>query len=124
MSDTAWSWIIFIVLGGITGTLKYAAVLTPNDIATFDQISPFIYLVVHVFIGLSLAKESVMAGIFSFFCPPYMLYYLFVVSDNFYSRALVAGMAVGMGEATVLFWAEAISSSVTAANGWIRTATQ
>ncbi len=119
ISDTAWSCVVFIVLGAITGTLRYANVLTLNEIETFDSVSPFIYLVAHVLISLNIAKESVMGGFFAFLFPPYMLYYLFVVSDNFYCRAVVAGLAVGMGQATVLFWSGSISFCMDQANDWI-----
>lgn len=119
MSDAAWSWVLFIVIGATTGTIRYGGVLVPDDIERFNSLSPYVCIVVHVLICLSIAKEAVHSGIISLLLPPYMIYYMFTVSDRFYHRAILAGLAVGMGQATIMFWSVFLSGVMDAANNWI-----
>ncbi|OVE75330.1 hypothetical protein BVX97_05015 [bacterium E08(2017)] len=119
VTDAMWSWVLFLVIGSITGTLKYGGVLTPNDLEMFDAAAPYIYIVAHIFVCLMIAKEAVHSGIISFLFAPYMIYYLFTVTDRFYHRALIAGLAIGMGEPTMIFWREILASAIAAGDSWI-----
>lgn len=119
MTDVARSWLIFFCLGSVTGYLRYGGILTEDNIENFDSIAPFIYLGVHIFLCVQVAKESIIHGILGFLLPPYMLYYLFAVSDYFYMRAIVAGLAVGMSQATAVFIADSAAGFFSAADAWL-----
>lgn len=113
------SWIIFIVGGSIMGMVRYGDILSAEVLKSFNEVSPFIFLIVHVFVCLSISKESVLQGVISLLVPPFMLYNLFVQSDRFFMRAFVGVLAIGMGEATLIFWSEMIGRIFTSFEDWI-----
>ena len=43
-------------------------------------------------------SDSMMQGILCLFIPGYSFYYLFLVTDEFYLRAIVAALLVGIGQ--------------------------
>lgn len=92
------SWIIFLVLGAIGGALRYGGFLQPAQLTTMKQFAPFILLAIHIIIILAAFRHSIFQGTLGIMLPPYPYYFLFAVSDEFYLRAFVGGVLVGIGQ--------------------------
>jgi len=92
------SWIVFVVLGGVMGWLRYGKVMDSGQMAMMREYGPFILLALHIVIVLAAFKHSIFHGILSVLIPPYPYYFLFALSDEFYLRAVVGGFLVGIGQ--------------------------
>lgn len=117
---TVLPWLLFILLGGITGTLRYAK-FVPSDITGYlTKAAPYVMLIIYILVILRAFKDSVFAGILCILIPPYALYYLFLVSDDFWMRAFAAGLLVGTGQDAGVFYAEYTSKVMSSIEEWIR----
>ncbi len=117
----AGSWILFILLGTATGLLRYGGFLHADNVARIQMYGPFVILAFHVIIVLKAFKDSVFQGIFCLLIPMYSVYYIFLVSDDFYMRAVLAGLLVGAGEDTALFLNEKFHVVIGKVNDFIQT---
>jgi DNA-directed RNA polymerase subunit M/transcription elongation factor TFIIS len=113
------SWIIFIVLGGLMGWIRYGGLLQPAQLAMLKQYAPFILLGLHIVIILTAFKHSVFQGILGVMIPPYPYYFLFAVADEFYLRAIVGGILVGMGQDALIFVSKESVLIYTIVTDWI-----
>jgi hypothetical protein len=96
------SWLIFALLAALTFSLKYRNILPEQYHKDFAFYAPFVVLAFYVLIVLKAFKDSVFHGVLCLLLPPYSLYYIFLVSDDFYMRAVFAGLLVGLGQDTFL----------------------
>ena len=98
INNTILAFLLFLVLGVGTGYLRYGDVLPANIIELSIQHSWIVFLVFHVTITLKAMTDNIMQGILCLLVPGYSLFYLFAISDNFYMRAAVAGILIGIGQ--------------------------
>ncbi len=96
------AFILFLILGGAMGYLRYGHVLPQNILDYSVQYSWIAVLVLHFIIVIKAMADSIMQGILCLLVPGYSLYYLFGVTDEFYLRAIVAGLLVGIGQDAAL----------------------
>jgi len=113
------SWTVFVVLGGSMGILRYANILAAGDLSLFITVGPIIVLAFYVFIILRAFRDDIFHGILSVIIPGYPLYYLFLISDDFYLRAVVAGLLAGCGQDTLQVVQGYLSDGISAVNAWI-----
>jgi hypothetical protein len=113
------AWVVFIVTAVIAGGLRYSG-LVPSTIleqaAIYEAITMMVFYVVIV---LKAFQDSVFQGILCVLLPPYAFYYLFSASDDFYLRAVMAGIMIGIvHDAGILFHKWSIFA-IDAVNKWI-----
>lgn len=89
--------LLFLVLGGAMGYLRYGNILPDKYLDISVQYSWIVLLVFHGAITLKALTDNMMQGILCLLVPGYSLFYLFAVSDNFYLRAIFAGLLIGIG---------------------------
>jgi hypothetical protein len=117
----AGSWILFIVLAGVAVYLRYGGILPEQYLSMLRSYSPYMMIAFHVVIVLKAFKDSVYQGILCLLVPFYSVYYLLVISDDFYMRAVFAGLAAGTGEDTAVFLQERLNAGINAVNHFIET---
>lgn len=119
VSEHMLAWLLFLILGAGSGIIRYGHTMTPNALCIIDEWSPYVFLTIHVALCMAICKESVYHGILGLLMPPYMVYYLFAVSDKFYIRGIVGGLAVGMGQATFIYWKNSLVVLFSFFDSWI-----
>jgi len=92
------AWLTFLVLGGALGYARYGGVLSGTQIGMIKQYGPLIILAFHLLILLKAFRDSMFSGMLCLLVPFYSLYYLFIISDDFILRGVVAGVLVGIGQ--------------------------
>ncbi len=102
------AWLIFSILACGMYFVRFHGVVPALTQNHFDIAGPIIYLAFHATITLKAFKDSVFNGILCFLLPPYALYYLFFVCDDFYLRAVFGGVLVGIGLDAYLFFQTAV----------------
>ncbi len=117
----AGSWILFILLGVTTGFLRYGGFLPEDNVTQIQEYGPFVILFFHVVILLKAFKDSVFQGILCLLIPFYSVYYIFLVSDAFYMRAILGGLLVGTGQDTAFFLNEKFHQMINTVNNFIQT---
>lgn len=115
------SWIIFIVLAGSMAYLRYGGgyLGTPEGMSMTIQYGPYVVGIFHLFIVLKAFKDSVFQGILCLLVPFYSFYYIFGVSDDFYSRAIIGGVLVGIGQESFLEINRQAQEYISVINRWI-----
>ena len=98
INHTILAGLLFLVLGVGSGYLRYGDLLPDNIIVLSVQYSWIVFLVFNVMITLKAMTDNIMQGILCLLIPGYSLFYLFAISDNFYLRATVAGILIGIGQ--------------------------
>jgi hypothetical protein len=91
------SWVVFMLLGGLTGWMRYGNCLPPDYLEMMKSYGPYVALVLHVLITVRAFEDSILNGALCVLLPPYAYYYLFITSDFFMLRAVVAGFMAGIG---------------------------
>jgi hypothetical protein len=112
-------WAVFVILGGVSGYLRYGKVLSGQHLSLMQTAAPYVVLGLHVAVVLQAFKDSVYQGILCVLIPPYSVYYLFMISDDFALRGVVAGLLVGLGQDAGLTYAELFRKSTAAIQGFI-----
>ena len=72
-----------------------------------------------VIVTLMAFKDAVFHGILCTLIPPYFFYYLFLVADSFYMRAIIAGIMVGIAQDSMFFFQEKTLSIIKTVTTWI-----
>jgi len=113
------AWVVFFVVAIIAAVLRYSG-LVPKSIleqaAIYEAVAVF---VMYLIISLKAFQDSVFQGILCVLLPPYSLYYLFSASDDFYLRAVMAGVLIGVGQDAGLLFHEWSLTGIEAVNRWI-----
>ncbi len=117
----AGSWVVFILLGAATGFLRYGDFLPNDRLAQMQEYGPYAILLFQVVIILRAFKDSVFQGILCLLIPFYSVYYIFLVSDDFYLRAILGGMLVGTGQDTAVFLNEEFQDIIKTVDSFIQT---
>lgn len=122
LPHTFWSWLVFLVLAGGLGYLRYgdAIQLTSAQKQMIGQYGALTILAFHFSVVLLAFKDNVFRGILSLLLPGYSFYYIFGVSDLFMLRAIAAGILVGIGEDSAIVIREYASHIFEVATNWIQ----
>lgn len=115
------SWLLFAVLGGGLAWVRYGGGPAPQWLrdGLRPPMGPLIIFGFHLLIILRAFKESFFSGILCLLIPFYSFYYLFLVTDAFYLRALCAAWLVGAGHDAAVFCQEWCLRGVRAAQDFI-----
>lgn len=113
-------WVVFVVLGGAMYWLRYRGALSAPQLEMMKEYGPYLFLASHVVITLAAFKDQVFNGILCLLLPPYPYYYLFLVCDWFYLRAVLAAIYVGIGWDSLVFLNEHSKFIIDAVNSWIQ----
>ncbi|MDA0990195.1 MAG: hypothetical protein O3A51_05525 [Verrucomicrobia bacterium] len=100
------SWVVFLLIGGGMYVLRYKDVLSSKHLSMLIEYGPYLLLVIHISLILRAFQDSVFQGILALLIPLYSFYWLFVSSDDFMVRAVVAGLLVGIGMDSAIFYQE------------------
>lgn len=92
LNETALSWIMFIVLVIPLCYFSYFDVLEKNLLDQYRMWGMIIMFVFYAVVVVEAMKEDMFEGLLCLFVPGYGLYYLYVKSDSFYLRAIVAAL--------------------------------
>jgi hypothetical protein len=117
--STVLAWVLFLVLGATMWFLRYYAGAPAQYAMMLKDYGPYIVIVLHVVIVLTAFQDTVFQGILCLLIPFYSFYYLFLVSDSFYLRAVGAGLLVGVGVDSASFFQAHVGKWVDAVSGWI-----
>lgn len=101
------------------GFLRYGKVLPGAYLSMLKTYGPWVVLGVYVCLVLFAFKDTVYQGILCVLVPLYAFYYLFMLSDAFLVRALVAGLLVGVGQDSAIFYQDHLTQIVDAVRRWI-----
>jgi len=72
--------------------------MAPDWLAMFASYGWILMVAFHILVILKAFKDSVFQGVLCAIIPFYSLYYLFAVSDDFYMRAVIAGVLILVGQ--------------------------
>jgi len=112
------AWIIFVILGGGMGYLRYGGSSAGLVLGYSGEYAAVIMLGFHCLIVIKAFAESVFQGVLCLLVPFYSLYYIFMVADDFLMRAVFGGLLVGLGQD----WAEVVqghlATTVHAISDW------
>ena len=117
-------WFVFFVIATAMFALRYGIPMLdlplPRQIPEWLRMyGPFIAIGLHFVIVLAAFKDQIFSGIMCLLIPPYPYYYLFLVCDFFYLRAILAGIYVGIGWDSLLYVNAKTGFIIKAINSWI-----
>ncbi len=93
------AWIIFIALGTLMYFIRYKGfLLDSRQLDIMKTYAPLVFLGFNILIILKAFSDNILQGILTLLIPGYSIIYLLFISDDFYARAVFAGLMVGMGE--------------------------
>ena len=119
MQNIIASWIVFFVVGGISGFLRYGDGLSGHNLDLMIEYSKYLVIVVYVVIALAAYKDSVFQGILSTLIPFYGFYWIFLIADAFMMRAIVAGILVGTGVDFCIWFNGSVQEIMLIVQKWI-----
>ncbi|MDE0839693.1 MAG: hypothetical protein OSB41_11665 [Kiritimatiellae bacterium] len=119
MQNLVASWVVFFVIGGITGFLRYGDVLSPQHMLMIRDYGIWVVMIIYVMVVLASYKDSVFQGILSTLIPFYGFYWLFMVTDAFMMRAVVGGFLVGLGQDYCVRFNEIAQDTIQTVHAWI-----
>jgi len=96
-SHTWLAWLLFAVIGGVLWGCRYGGWLPPELLGWMSAYGWIVVVAFHILIVLKAMTDNMLQGVLALLVPGYTLYYIFVVSDDFFLRAVFAGLLVGMG---------------------------
>jgi hypothetical protein len=118
---TLGSWLLFIALGGLMGAIRYGGILSAEALPMLQVYGPFVIIAFHVLIILKAFRDNVFSGILCLLIPLYSFYYLFMNSDDFYLRAVVGGMLIGLGQDSAIYFNDLMIKVADIVQQWIQT---
>ncbi len=112
------STLLFLVLGGIAYALRYHELFS-NVVPYISAYGPYT-LILFWIVSMHMAfKEEVFLGILCLLVPFYWIYYLFLVADKFYLRAIVAAFLVAVAVDSYHFYSKQCTATYERINTWI-----
>ena len=105
-------WVLFVILGIVMGLIRYGGVWSSPFVTQVLGYGPYFLLLVHIIIVLRAFKETIFYGVLCLLVPMYSFYYLFLITDAFYLRAIVAGLLVGIGQDSALFYQDVMAKVI------------
>ena len=113
------SWLIFAALFALMAFLRYGG-MTPRLVLEYmPRVAPAICVVLHILIVLKAVQDSIFQGVLCLLVPFYSLYYVLMVSDAFYLRAITAGLAPAIAQDGFVFFQRFALSSSALIHSWI-----
>lgn len=113
------AWVTFFVLAAGMWFLRYGNVLALRHLDMMKQYAPIVVLAFHILILLKAFQDSVFQGILCLLIPGYSLIYLFFINDDFYARAVFAGLLVAIAEDSFLFYQDKMAGIYEAITAWL-----
>ncbi|MCK5529408.1 MAG: hypothetical protein KAI74_06965 [Kiritimatiellae bacterium] len=114
------AWVIFLGLSALMFYMRYQDFLLDDTqremMATY---APMVVIAFHILMVLKAFSDNVMHGVLALLVPGYSIIYLMFICDDFYARAVFAGLMVGMGEdawASISAYFAGIYDTIT---GWL-----
>ncbi len=102
------SWIIFVTVAIIMCRLRYGGSMSQTNLDMLKQVGPFIAFIIHVFIITQAYHDSMFHGILATFVPGYSFCYIIMGIDNYYTRAVLGGLLIGVAQDTFTVFKDAI----------------
>lgn len=99
-----WSWVCFLVLAAAMASIRFLNILPPVYVDMMKVYGPYVAAILHIIVLLMAFKDTIFQGILCLLIPGYSVFYLFLVSDNFWARALIGGLLVGIGFDSAVFY--------------------
>jgi len=99
--------------------LRYGDVPATRHLEIMQQYGPLVITAFHILAVLKAFQDSVFQGILCLLIPFYSFIYLFFVNDDFYARAVVAGLLVGIAQDSYLFFQTKIIVIYHAVSAWL-----
>jgi DNA-directed RNA polymerase subunit RPC12/RpoP len=114
-------WALFALVGGFLAWVRYGGGPAPAWLreALRPPVGPLVILGFHLLIVLRAFKESFFHGILCALVPFYSFYYLFLVTDAFYLRALCAAWLVGTVQDAVGFYQQWLQEVIRTVDAFI-----
>jgi hypothetical protein len=113
------SWLVFLALGGILGYVRYVPnSVPPTYLQMLKDYGIAVFAVLYVTIMLRAFKDNVFQGLLCLI-PLYPFYYIILICDDFYLRAVVAGAMVGVGWDSLLLINTEAQIWINWIQGWI-----
>lgn len=106
LSEHVLSWLIFIIMGGLLGYLRFGKVFEEEQTREdFIYYGLWAWGLTYLVVIVDAFKDEFFEGLLSIFVPPYTLFYIFYKSDSFALRAILGALSVGFGvDVAVLMW--------------------
>jgi hypothetical protein len=114
-----WSWVCFLLIAMLMASIRFLYILPDTYLEMLKLYGPYVALAMHVAIILMAFKDTVFQGILCLLIPGYSVFYLFLVSDNFWVRAVFGGVLVGIGFDSAIFYKEVASNVYHAVTDYI-----
>jgi hypothetical protein len=93
-----YAWLVFFVIAAIMVYLRYWGGLPPEYLEYEEKYAGWVLVGLNLIVTIIAFEDSVYQGILCLLIPGYSLYYLFLVSDAPFVKAIVAGILVGVGQ--------------------------
>jgi hypothetical protein len=113
------SWMLFLVLAAAMGYARYGNRLPLHHVKMMAQFAPIIVAAFYILTVLKAFQDTVYQGILCLLLPPYAVIYLLMISDDFFARAVFAGLMAGLAEDAGRFFYEHGVSIAASINAWI-----
>ncbi|MGQ9661445.1 MAG: zinc ribbon domain-containing protein [Kiritimatiellia bacterium] len=113
------SWALFAVVAAVMGCVRYTAFFPSSYREVLRDYGPYVVIAVHLLIVVQAFKDNMLQGTLCLLVPFYSFYYLLALSDDFYLRALVMGLLVGIGQDSVLFFQRHMNRTIEFVSNWI-----
>ena len=99
--------------------LRYGNILSNDILYLLKEYGPYSVIAIHAYIILLAMKDSLLQGTLCLFVPFYSLFYVFSVADNFYARAVIGAILVGVGLDSSAFYQYHLTRGITVVRLWI-----
>jgi hypothetical protein len=113
------SWLLFLVVGGAMWVVRYSGRVPSQYVADMNVFGPYIVLGFYILIILKAFKDTVFQGILCVVIPLYPFFYLFVICDDFYLRAVFGALLIGIGQDSAIFFQGHVNTVIETVHAWI-----
>ncbi len=110
--------LVFLVLGGGAYLLRYHEACAPV-VPYISAFGPYTLILIWISCTLIAFKDDILQGILCLLIPFYWVYYLFLVLDWFYLRAIVAAVLIAVAVDSYAFYSVWAAETYERANTWI-----
>lgn len=82
--------------------------MSQANLDMLKQVGPFIAFIIHVFIITQAYHDSMFHGILATFVPGYSFCYIIMGINNYYTRAVLGGLLIGVAQDTFTVFKDVI----------------
>ncbi len=90
------AFLLFLAVGGASGYVRYGINIEATPVGPYISYAWVVVLFLHVTIVLKALTDDMMQGIIAVFIPVWSFIYL-AISDNYFYKAIIFGLLVGVG---------------------------